>query len=428
MSVNAPATYKQPSRKGKKAWRKNVDITDVNEGLEQLREELITGGVINEKTNDQLFTLDTVGDKGIVKREFKKQKVLKVDEILNARSAIPAISVRKRNSDSAISDGVIPEKKKLKNWVSHKEVQKMKDIAYGATTIAVAKTNSKELSDPWAEPEPEKEDPKFSFLEKTPEIKPPPTLKMAPVSLYACGKQPKAVSIPDAGISYNPEFEKWDELLRKEGEKAVESEKKRLKEEQEERERLERLAKEEEEERARELAETERGEEGIEGETEHGDSKEKVLRKRPVRKTRAQRNKEKRRKEEVRQSLMLAQQKKQRQQLETLKLIKKAVEAKENARLEELAKAAEAEGDPEKAERLRRKKLGKNHLPPKPLELLLPEELTDSLRRLKPEGNLLKDRFRSLMERGIVETRLMPVTAKKKKVTETEKWSYKDFA
>jgi nucleolar protein 53 len=27
----------QPSRKGKKAWRKNVDISDVTEGQEELR-------------------------------------------------------------------------------------------------------------------------------------------------------------------------------------------------------------------------------------------------------------------------------------------------------------------------------------------------------------------------------------------------------
>jgi nucleolar protein 53 len=29
----------QPSRKGKKAWRKNIDITDVEEHLEELRGE-----------------------------------------------------------------------------------------------------------------------------------------------------------------------------------------------------------------------------------------------------------------------------------------------------------------------------------------------------------------------------------------------------
>ena len=38
-SVEAPQQYNQPSRKGKKAWRKNVDIDDIEAGLEGLREE-----------------------------------------------------------------------------------------------------------------------------------------------------------------------------------------------------------------------------------------------------------------------------------------------------------------------------------------------------------------------------------------------------
>jgi len=39
----APAQYKQPSRKGKKAWRKNVDVTQVQTGLEDVRGQIITG-------------------------------------------------------------------------------------------------------------------------------------------------------------------------------------------------------------------------------------------------------------------------------------------------------------------------------------------------------------------------------------------------
>ena len=41
----APAQFKQPSRKGKKAWRKNVDLTDIYAGLESVRDELIQGQV-----------------------------------------------------------------------------------------------------------------------------------------------------------------------------------------------------------------------------------------------------------------------------------------------------------------------------------------------------------------------------------------------
>ena len=66
-------------------------------------------------------------------------------------------------------------------------------------------------------------------------------------------------------------------------------------------------------------------------------------------------------------------------------------------------------------------------LPQKDLELVLPDELQDSLRLLKPEGNLLKDRFRSVMVRGKVETRKPVFQSKKPKRTLTEKWTYKDF-
>ncbi|KAI7261183.1 hypothetical protein KC352_g10019, partial [Hortaea werneckii] len=44
-----PATYAQPSRKGKKAWRKNVDISHITSGLDDVRNEIIQGGVISEK-------------------------------------------------------------------------------------------------------------------------------------------------------------------------------------------------------------------------------------------------------------------------------------------------------------------------------------------------------------------------------------------
>jgi hypothetical protein len=44
-TTQPPRQFKQPSRKGKKAWRKNVDITEVQEGLEIVRDEVITGYV-----------------------------------------------------------------------------------------------------------------------------------------------------------------------------------------------------------------------------------------------------------------------------------------------------------------------------------------------------------------------------------------------
>jgi nucleolar protein 53 len=42
-NAEAPQQFKQPSRKGKKAWRKNVDVTDVQKGLEERVEQIIQG-------------------------------------------------------------------------------------------------------------------------------------------------------------------------------------------------------------------------------------------------------------------------------------------------------------------------------------------------------------------------------------------------
>ena len=81
-AIRAPATHTQPSRKGKKAWRKNVDISEVQQGLDDVRDEIIqTGGVIAEKDSDELFTTDIVGDPDVAK-QLAGKKLLKVDELL----------------------------------------------------------------------------------------------------------------------------------------------------------------------------------------------------------------------------------------------------------------------------------------------------------------------------------------------------------
>lgn len=39
-----PAQYKQSSRKGKKAWRKNIDLTDIEKSIETQKDLEITHG------------------------------------------------------------------------------------------------------------------------------------------------------------------------------------------------------------------------------------------------------------------------------------------------------------------------------------------------------------------------------------------------
>ena len=45
----APQQHNQKSRKGKKAWRKNVDVTEINAGLEAARGEVIEGYILPER-------------------------------------------------------------------------------------------------------------------------------------------------------------------------------------------------------------------------------------------------------------------------------------------------------------------------------------------------------------------------------------------
>lgn len=42
-TVLPPHQSKQSSRKTKKAWRKNIDLNEVESGVEQVREEIIKG-------------------------------------------------------------------------------------------------------------------------------------------------------------------------------------------------------------------------------------------------------------------------------------------------------------------------------------------------------------------------------------------------
>lgn len=63
VNVGAPSQAGQSSRKGKKAWRKNVDIVDIERGLEEAREEeRVTGGKLAERRNEALFEVDVTGD------------------------------------------------------------------------------------------------------------------------------------------------------------------------------------------------------------------------------------------------------------------------------------------------------------------------------------------------------------------------------
>jgi len=74
------------------------------------------------------------------------------------------------------------------------------------------------------------------------------------------------------------------------------------------------------------------------------------------------------------------------------------------------------------------RRLGKHLVPEGDVDVQLGEDLSESLRELKPEGNLFRDRFQSLQQRALIEPRVPVLPTKRKfKVKEYEKHAWKRF-
>jgi len=233
------------------------------------------------------------------------------------------------------------------------------------------------------------------------------------------------------GYSYNPTFADYEHRYTQECVRAEEAERQRLAAEQAEREKREAVVRSGAIAEAAELrAELSEWDEDSEWEGfQSGAEDEKPSTTRPQRKTKAQRNRIKRRKEEERKAKHEAALKQKNEQVHAIKkYAREAREAaeRENAPVVSHGEASESGSEGDEHE-LRRKPLGKMRLPEKDLELVLPDELEDSLRRLKPEGNLMRDRYRNLIVRGKLEARKKIPFKKQAKGKLTEKWTFKDF-
>lgn len=387
-------------------------------------------GVFADRKADDLFLVDTGGDASISKKfPAHIKKGLTADKIIAARSAVPAVAGRKRPGDKTTDGTVAPKRPRTTPYVSHRELARLRMIADGQhdSTIDVVDATHDPWAAPAAEPVEKAEDP-FSFLPKKEETKAPKSMKQKPISLAANGKAIPAIRKPDGGHSYNPRFDEYEDRLNSMGQKELAAEQARLDEAKADLVKAEAALKSAAEADAADArAELSEWDEDSAWEGfESGGEELNAVKKKPTRKTQAQRNKIRRRKEEERRLKHEAAMRRQKDQEQKIASIARSIE--EKSRALELARM-ELSDDSEEGDdtELRRRQLGKFRLPEKDLELVLPDELEDSLRLLKPEGNLLKDRYRSMIVRGRMESRRKIPFRKQKKVKVTEKWNYKDF-
>jgi len=435
--IAAPSTLSQPSRKGKKAWRKNVDITAIQSGLEELRTAQIThGGLLSEKDADDVFATDTVGDETITQKQHEGKKLLKAEEILALRSKVPGLEGRKRKIEDVAQSGGSRKKVKDASYVSHKGLQRLRAIADGKME-GLPVEEAAATHDPWADAV-EDQDPRFDFLDNAQpkKTREPRTLKHAPSSLAVNGKSQRNVLVPNAGKSYNPLVGDWSALLEREGAAAVETETKRLEAEanaaEKEAQALTEAAKVEAAEKDEYATDYDSAWESEWDGIRSGGEQEVFTLKQKQRKTQVERNKIKARKEREAKEVHERKMRDRDMQERRIGQIAKEVSARDRLRRSHVRSLPEgddssASDDGNDDVRIRRTRFGKYTVPEAPLEVVLPEELEDSLRRLKPEGNLMQDRYRNLLISGKVEVRKRQGLQKQAKNTRSEKWSYKDW-
>lgn len=416
-----PAQYKQPSRKGKRAWRKNIDLSQTEAALEDAREqERVAGAPAHKRADAELFTEDRSGQETKLVRQARTKRPLKSQEILAMRSAAPAVPQRQRASFRL--DTSTPSGKANASGLSEKAKKRLRILAArpheGVAGLDEQRRAGQLQSDAvlasgrqdlWAERE-----------EAAPSDWVSPAMQQAirrPHSMHhephAPAKTGPAITAPHPGLSYNPDFDSHEALIQTAYEKAVQ---------------------EEDAEQAQHAltqqwksftapATSENMYMGMkvdepmseEDEDEEVDDDDLMPAKMPGRKTAAQRRREARAREQQRQ----AQQRRRERQLRAavselpgyVKQMKKLaasraalVEARRQRKLAHLQSAGIAGY-----------KLGRHVVPEERIDVQTGDELSDSLRRLRPEGNLFWDRFQNLQARGLAEPR-RPVLPKKQRL------------
>lgn len=386
------------SRKGKKAWVKNVDVDDVNTALDQQREKEILLG-----NDDDDFVIDTEGD-----RTTKRQKVLKTTEILRNKSKVPAhtqrvrkqIVLKKRASELMALSGRLLTESKFKKTVDRDGILRAEsEDLWGEETKEESKVpviDPSQPSIPYAAPS-----------------KAPSTLKQAPLLL----KSTTSSGIEDhehGGKSYNPALEDWKKLIDHEfgNESTLELKRQKVEEHQK---RIQYLIQTLEDEEVQDLDEAN----GEEEEAKELDDDEKYQlsvnpRTEIKTKTRTQRNREERHKKTQALHSKLRDLKKQIAELSRLEEIEAEVEKK----LEDNSKK-----EPKVRTYTRH---SKHDVTFNPIEVKLSDELTGNLRSLRPEGNLLYDSMYKLQMEGKVEARVPHMAKRKFKPKYVTKRSFKD--
>ncbi|XP_077049138.1 ribosome biogenesis protein NOP53 isoform X2 [Agelaius phoeniceus] len=439
-SASAAAASRRRSRgprnrkKGWKRWsgpeaRLGREIGDFLEdvGLQ----ERAAGGLISEQPNEDLFFLDkgATPKNRSLKKKKPPQKPLHVDLVLQPLSKVPPPKnigahqvpngrkerLRRRFWEQRAALGIFPRgERRLRARLARGEPpapQKPPELGRSDPHRA--------FYDIWGQHNPldaplAGQDPWYLQQTKRLRVQRPPRLQARPSPL-------PPVEVIGQGGSYNPPFQEHQDLLRK----ALEVELRRRREE----EKVERRLKVTEEPPSQEavLREQLQGlleeeEEDEEGQQEEDEERERPHRReQPGRKTEKQRRKEKEQREKAGARARARVALQRRQGLFQLRSLRRLLRLRDL----ELRRRRLLREQRRKLRETAPKRLGRLRYEEPELEVQLSEEIPESLRSLRPQGNLLRDRFRSLQRRNVLEPRLRAKFKRRYRVKYVEKRSFR---
>ncbi|XP_026182886.1 ribosome biogenesis protein NOP53 isoform X2 [Mastacembelus armatus] len=433
---------KRVNKNKKKNWNKHSDINDVEEFLDDVRlQERTTGGLLSEKADDSLFFVDVGQPKKAEqkpepkaepvegkKRKNRASRPLRIDLILQHDSLVPppkdvlayqqpnAKKLRRiaQKAEQLAAKGVVPRRQK--------QLLNRRTVVRTAKKAATETNNNpdREYYNIWGQETKDSADP--WYLQQTGKklVKRPEKLNEKPSML-------PAVEVMAPGGSYNPDFFSHQSLLQEAHEVEVKKQKEEDKIERQLAVNKEDTATEETtlQEQVEGLVEEEKEEEEEETAANEEESEDVAVGAIALAEKKTERQRKREKAEKIKEQRRLAgrRQTDQRQQLFQLRSIKASIKQQEET-TEARHKQRKAKQEAEKAQPRR---LGRLKFQAPDLEVQLSDELAGSLRRLKPEGSVLKDRFKSLQKRNLIEPRERAKFKRRHKVKYVEKRAFREI-
>ncbi|KAM6932974.1 ribosome biogenesis protein NOP53 [Xenentodon cancila] len=419
---------KRVNKNKKKNWNKHSDVHDIEDFLDDVRhQERTTGGLLSEKSDDSLFFLDVgLPEKAEQKatettdgkrRKGKTARPLRIDLILQHDSIVPppkdvlayqqpnAKKLRRiaQKAEHLAAKGVVPRRQK--RLLNRQPIDK----TVKSTATEANNNPDRAYYDIWRQED--QSNVALLFHQR------PQTLNEKPSVL-------PAVEVIAPGGSYNPDFFSHQALLQEAHE--VEVKKQKQEDKIERRLAFNREDKATEEtvfhEQVEGLVEEENDEEDTAPNEDDEDTTVAAISV-AEKKTEKQRKRERAEKMKEQQRMTSKHQTQQQQQLFQLRSIKSSIKHQEQeTRTKQVKRKAKQE-----AQKAQPRRLGKLKFQAPDLEVQLSDELPGSLRRLKPEGSVLKDRFKSLQKRNLIEPRERVKFKRRLKLKYVEKRAFREI-